>query len=127
MPAGDFFTPGDRWAIERAVRNAEADSGLGFSVCVSTSDGDSRGYAERLHSELADSARAVLVLVDPVARRLEIVTGADARRRLDDAEVGLAALSMQTAFAAGDFTGGLAAGVQQLGEHARRPPTLHAD
>ena len=38
----------------------------------------------------------VLVLVDPAAKLLEIVTGAEARRVLDDAEVELAALTMQT-------------------------------
>jgi uncharacterized membrane protein YgcG len=67
----------------------------------------------------------VLVLVDPAARIVEIVTGADARRDLDDAEVKLAALSMQTAFAAGDLVGGITGGVLQLAEHARRPTLLH--
>jgi uncharacterized membrane protein YgcG len=62
-----------------------------------------------------------------VARRLEIVTGAGVRRSLEDSEVGLAALAMQTSFAAGDFVGGITQGLQQLAEHARRPRTLHFD
>ena len=127
MPAGELLTPGDRAAIERAVRHAESSSGFDFSVYVGSDDGDARARAEELHAQLPDSARAVLVLVDPVARLLEIVTGSDVRLRLDDAEVGLAALSMQTAFAAGDFSGGIATGLQQLADHARRPPTLHTD
>jgi uncharacterized membrane protein YgcG len=128
VPAGELLTPTDRVAIERAVRNAETACGFDFSVYVGSSDGDdARARAEDLHAQLPDAARAVLVLVDPVARLLEIVTGSDVRRRVDDAEVGLVALSMQTAFAAGDFAGGIATGVQQLADHARRPPTLHAD
>ena len=127
MPAGELFTSGDRAAIERAVRNAEVSCGFDFSVYVGSSHGDARAYAERLHGRLAEPARSVLVMVDPVARLLEIVTGAEVRRCLDDAEVGLAALNMQTAFAAGDFAGGIATGLQQLADHARRPPMLHAD
>ena len=127
MHAGDLLTPSDRAAIERAVRNAEGSCGFDFSVYVGSADGDVRLHAERLHSQVPDPSRSVLVLVDPVARQLEIVTGSAVRRQLDDAEVGLAALSMQTAFAAGDFAGGIAAGVQQLGDHARRPPMLHLD
>jgi uncharacterized membrane protein YgcG len=127
VPAGDLLTAADRAAIERAVRNAEESCGYDFSVYVGASDGDPRSHAERLHSQLAEPSRAVLVLVDPVARLLEIVTGAEVRRQLDDPEVGLAALNMQTAFAAGDFAGGIATGLQQLADHARRPPMLHMD
>jgi uncharacterized membrane protein YgcG len=66
------------------------------------------------------------VLVDPTAHLLEIVTGTEAHRVLDDAEVKLAALTMQTAFATGDLVGGITRGVQQLAEHARRPQLRHA-
>ena len=38
-------------------------------------------------------------MVDPAARLLEIVTGADVRRDLTDAEVELAVLQMQSSFA----------------------------
>jgi len=127
VPAGELLTPTDRATIRRAVRNAETSSGFEFSVYVGSSDGEPRAHAEGLHAQLAQPERAVLVLVDPVARLLEIVTGSHVRRQLDDAEVGLAALSMQTAFAAGDFAGGISGGLQQLADHARRPPMLHTD
>jgi hypothetical protein len=125
--AGELLTPSDQAAIERAVRNAETSSGFGFSVYIGSADGPTRTHAEGLHAQLAAPRRSVLVFVDPVARQLEVVTGAEVRRQLDDAEVGLAALSMQTAFAAGDFAGGIATGLLQLADHARRPPILHAD
>jgi uncharacterized membrane protein YgcG len=124
---GEFLTPTDRRAIARAVRNAEAQADCLFSVLIDEAPGDTRAFAEQLHARLERPAASVLVLVDPVARQLEIVTGAAVRRYLDDSEVALAALAMQTSFAAGDFVGGITQGLQQLAEHARRPRTLHVD
>ena len=70
--------------------------------------------------------RSVLVLVDPEARVIEVVTGAEVRRTLSDAPSGSGVLQMQAAFAAGDLVGGLKSGVAVLAEHARAPQTLHA-
>jgi uncharacterized membrane protein YgcG len=120
-----MLTPDERRRLERAVRNAEAFSGLTFSVFVGIAEEDARAYAERLHGVLEDPARSVLVLCDPEFHVLEIVTGSEARRWLTDAECGLAAATMQTSFVVGDIIGGLVAGVQQLGEAARHPRTLH--
>ena len=127
MPAGDAFTPDQLYDIERAVRHAEAASGLHFSVYVGGADSETRPFAVELLNELEDPDRSVLVYVDPAGRRLEIVTGATAKRQLSDHAAGLAALSMQTSFAAGDLTGGLVTGVQQLGDHAHQAPLLHAN
>jgi hypothetical protein len=70
VPAGDSFTPSQREWLERAVRNAEAASGLTFSLFVGVSEEDSRGYAERLHGALADPDHSVLVMCDPEFHRL---------------------------------------------------------
>lgn len=126
MPAGDAFTPDQLYDIERAVRQAEEVSGLRFSVYVGGADEETRPFAQELLNELADPDHSVLVYVDPAGRRLEIVTGSQAKRRLSDTSAGLAALTMQTSFATGDLTGGLVTGVQQLGEHAHQAPLLHA-
>ena len=126
VPAGDSITPSQREWIKRAVRNAETASGLTFSVFIGVAEEDSRAYAERLHRSLTDPDHSVLVMCDPEFRRLEIVTGKDARRVLSDLECRLAAAAMQTSFAGGDIVGGLTAGIQQLGEAARQPRTLHA-
>ena len=125
VPAGDPFTPAQLDRLARAQRNAERASGLVFSVFVGVSEEDSRAYAERLHSALDDPDRSVLVMCDPGFRTLEIVTGTHVRRVLDDVECRLAAASMRSSFVAGDIVGGLATGVQQLGEAARQPRTLH--
>ena len=125
VPAGDSFTPSQREWIKRAVRNAEIASGLKFLVFVGVSEDDSRAYAERLHKSLTDPDHSVLVMCDPEFHKLEIVTGKQARRTLSDLECRLAAAAMQTSFAGGDIVGGLAAGIQQLGEAAHQPKTLH--
>jgi uncharacterized membrane protein YgcG len=125
VPAGDLFTPSQLEWIKRAVRNAETLSGLTFSVFVGISEEDSRAYAERLHKALTDPDHSVLVMCDLEFRKLEIVTGIEARRVLTDLECRLAAAAMLTSFAGGDIVGGLTAGIQQLGEAAHQPKTLH--
>jgi uncharacterized membrane protein YgcG len=126
VPAGDAFSPQERHDIDRAIRDAETVSRYEFSVFVGSSEGETRPFAERLHATLTAPERSVLVMVDPSARILEIVTGAEVCRDLDDGEVHLAALAMQTAFAAGDLVGGITRGVTMLADHARRPRMLHA-
>jgi len=128
VPAGEAFSTRQQAEIARAVRLAEKDGGPRFSVYVGGLGDDTRSQAERLHAALGADARfAVLVAVDPGARRLEIVTGAEARRRLDDRSCALAAASMTSAFLAGDLAGGIVHGVQMLADHARVPRTLHRD
>ena len=56
--------------------------------------------------------------VSPNQRVLEIVTGAEARKRLPDRSAKLAALSMAAAFGGGDLAGGIVTGLAQLAEHA---------
>jgi uncharacterized membrane protein YgcG len=127
VAGGEAFTAAERHEIDKAIRDAETLSRLEFSVFVGRSEGETRPFAERLHAALTAPDRSVLVLVDPAARLLEIVTGLEAHRVLDDAQVKLAALTMQTAFAAGDLAGGITRGVLQLAEHARRPMLRHGE
>jgi uncharacterized membrane protein YgcG len=127
VAGGEAFTPSQRHQIDKAIRDAEQMSRYEFSVYVGASEGETRPFAERLHAALAAPDRSVLVMVDPAARIVEVVTGAEPRRDLADAEVKLAILAMQSAFAAGDLVGGIVAGVHQLAEHARRPTLKHQD
>jgi uncharacterized membrane protein YgcG len=118
VAAGEL-SHGDRFEVDRAIRAAEQSCRFEFSVFVGRSQGDPRTFAERLHSATVAPDRSVLVLVDPAARRLEVVTGEVVRRRLTDDEVRLSVLQMQSAFAEGDLVGGLTHGIAQLAEHAR--------
>ncbi|MGZ6753647.1 MAG: DUF5130 family protein, partial [Nocardioides sp.] len=106
MPAGEF-TSAERFTLDEAIRKAELLSRVEFSVFVGTSEGDTRAFATQLHNTLVAPSRSILVMVDPTARALEIVTGGYVRRTLSDAEVELAATQMRSLFAEGDLVGGL--------------------
>ena len=126
MPAGEPFSARQADAIGRALEQAEQASGLDFSVYVGEVEGDLRELGRRLLGALgARAERAVLVVVDPTARRLEVLTGQVAAYHLDDRATALGALSMTTSFSAGDLTGGIVDGLRTLAEHARQPRTLH--
>ncbi len=125
MAAGDHFTNAERFALDEAIRKAEQLSRAEFSVFVGHAEDDPRAFATRLHNSLVAPARSILIMVDPDQRALEIVTGGYVRRTLTDSEVELAALAMQSDFAAGDLVGGLKRGIQMLADHARSPETLH--
>lgn len=115
------FTTRQLLRLDDALRLADQSTGLVFSVYVGDLDDPARGDAEKLHSQLADPDRSVLVAVSPNQRVLEIVTGADARRRLPDRDCKLAALSMAASFSGGDLTGGIVSGLAQLADHAGKP------
>ena len=126
MAAGEL-TESDRLALDRTIRLAEQSCRFEFSVYVGPAEGDdTRAWATRLHNRLVVPSRSVLVLVDPVGRAIEVVTGGDVRRHLTDAEVELAVLAMSSEFAAGNLLAGLQRGIMMLAEHARPQNTLHA-
>ncbi len=128
VPAGEAFSERQYDDIIRAIRLARRQSELPVSVYVGTLEGDTRGQALRLHGALgAAASETVLIAVDPGARRVEIVTGSDVRRRLDDRSAGLAAIAMTSAFQAGDLAGGIVSGIRSLAEHAQVPKSLHTE
>ncbi len=124
MAVGDFSSAQEA-EIDRAIRAAEMTCRFEFSVFVGATPRESYPYAQRLHAALASPARSVLILVDPAARQLEVITGAVVRRSLSDEAVRFAVAGMESAFAAGDLVGGIKHGVGQLAESARKPVTLH--
>jgi hypothetical protein len=126
VASGDGFSADQRYDLDRAIRAAETVSRYEFSVYVGPSDVEGRPFAERLHASLVAPARSVLIMVDPSARLLEIVTGSVVRRDLSDESVRLAVVAMESAFAEGDLVGGIKRGLAQLADAARKPATLHA-
>lgn len=121
------FTAAQRVSLDQAIRAAEQVSRFEFSVFVGTAEGEPRAFAERLHSSLSTPSRSVLIMVDPMARLVEVVTGAEVRRVLTDHEVALAVLEMQSEFASGDLLRGLRRGTSMLAMASRAPRTLHAE
>ena len=112
------FTTRQLLRLDKALRTADSSTGLTFSVYVGDLAEPARDTAERLHRQLTSPADAVLIAVSPGQRRLEIVTGAQARKRLSDRDAKLAALSMVAAFGGGDLAGGIILGLDQLVTHA---------
>ena len=127
VPAGDPFSSAEHYALDQAIRKAEQECRFEFSVFVGNAEGDPRAFATRLHNTLVAPARSVLIMLDPTAHYLEIVTGGVVRRTLTDRQVELVAIAMQSAFAEGDLVDGLRRGIAMLAEHARTPQTLHAE
>jgi uncharacterized membrane protein YgcG len=112
------FTTRQLLRLDEALRTADNATGLQFSVYVGELEEPPRAQAEKLHGQLDDPARAVLIAVCPNLRVLEIVTGPLARRVLPDRDCKLAAMSMTAAFGGGDLAGGLVTGIAQLANHA---------
>jgi hypothetical protein len=125
VASGEGFSSDQRFEIDRAIRAAETVCRYEFSVYVGAADGEAGPFARRLHASLIAPARSILVMVDPAARLLEIVTGSVVRRDLPDDAVRLAAVAMESAFAEGDLVGGIKRGLAQLADAARKPATLH--
>jgi uncharacterized membrane protein YgcG len=121
------FNAHERFQIDEAIRKAEQVSRYEFSVFVGRAGDDARAFATQLHNSLVAPARSILIMLDPAARALEVVTGGYVRRTLSDQEVELTTLQMQSLFAEGDLVGGLKRGIQMLADHARAPDTLHAE
>jgi hypothetical protein len=121
------FTASQRVTIDQAIRAAEQVSRYEFSVFVGAAEGEPRAFAEHLHASLSTPARSVLVMVDPAARVVEVVTGSDVRRDLTDHEAALAVLEMRGDFSHGDLVLGLRRGLSMLAMAARAPRTLHAE
>lgn len=114
------FTTRQLLRLDEALRVADRSTGLTFSVYLGDLEEPVRAHAEKLHSQLADPDRSVMIAVSPNQRVLEIVTGAEARKRILDRDAKLAALSMVAAFGGGDLAGGIISGLDQLATHAGR-------
>jgi uncharacterized membrane protein len=123
---GESLSFADRRQIDAALATAKRFSDLDFDAYLGPAGDDAREHALALHGHLARPEQSVLVLCDPDARALEIVTGQATRQYLDDAACRLAVATMTSSFLAGDLVGGLVRGIQQLGEAAHHPQTLHA-
>lgn len=109
--------------VEDTIQAIRNQNGLDVTVLVGDLDltdvGDFRKGAELLHDALGERAPgAVLIVVAPGQRKVEIVTGEWARGRVPDRVCALAVLSMTTAFGGADLGGGLVDGLRQIADAA---------
>ncbi|SDT68274.1 DUF5130 family protein [Actinoplanes derwentensis] len=114
------FTTRQLLRLDEALRIADQATGLQFSIYLGPLEEPLRESAEKLHAQTRQPERSVLMAVSPDQRKLEIITGSEARKRITDRDAKLAGLSMAASFAGGDLAGGLMIGIDQLATHAGR-------
>jgi len=131
-PGGEQgLTPRQQERIQTAIETCRQDNGLDISVMVGDLElpdlTQFRAAAGRLHAALGErSQNAVLVVVAPGQRQVEVVTGPGIRRRVPDRVCALAVLSMTTSFSGGDLTGGIVDGLRQVADAAGRREAIAA-
>jgi uncharacterized membrane protein YgcG len=97
------------------VDQAEETTGLQFCVYLGRTSEDSRAHAEQLFVDTGLHTRpAVLILVAPPQRRVEIVTAPAVREWASDEACARVVDEMTARFAAGDLAGGIITGVESL-------------
>jgi uncharacterized membrane protein YgcG len=125
--------PRSQARIQDAIETCRRENGLDISVLVGDLVLDDvsqfQAGAQRLHAALGSrSTTAVLIVVAPGQRQVEVVTGPGIRRRVPDRVCALAVLSMTTAFGGGDLAGGIVDAIRQIADAAGRrdglPPLL---
>lgn len=126
VAGGEPFSPQQLAHIEKAIELASEQSGLQFAAYVGPLT-DGRDSAARMHADMPEASRSVLVAVDPDARTVDVLTGPDARRWLGDDQCQLAILTMSSRFTVGDIPGGLHDGIVVMGEQAMHPVELFED
>jgi hypothetical protein len=129
VAAGEAFTREQHERIERARRGAQSQTGIRFWLRVGEVDGNFRLAAEHWLANLIDSPHdeAVLLVVAPGARRVDVMTTQFAKRRITDQAAGLAVLTMTSAFAVGDLIGGIVNGLRQLSDAAGQPRAVEGE
>ena len=129
MAAGEGLTARQQERIEQAVESARTENGLDISVLVGDLELEDlshfRAACERLHAALGErSASAVLFVIAPGQRKVEVVTGPAVRRRVPDRVSALAVLAMTSAFRGGDLPGGIVDAIRQVADAAGRRKSL---
>lgn len=109
--------------LDDVIREAELFTGLRFSVYLGDLGENTRATADSLLSGLAaDAPSAVLLAVSPGQRAVEVVTGAEAGRRITDRAARLAVLAVVASCSDGDIPGALVTGVRILADQAGTLP-----
>ena len=112
-----------RRRVERAVDEAENLTGLQLCIYLGSVEGeaDLRKHAESVFVNAGMHARpAVLLLVAPPQRKVEVVTAPAVRERIPDEAAAEAVTAMVERFRDGDLSGGLIAGIEHLAAAAGR-------
>jgi hypothetical protein len=109
--------------LDDVLREAERFTGLRFSAYLGDLGSNTAVSAESLLAGLgADAPAAVLLAVSPGQRVVEVVTGAEAARRVTDRAARLAVLAVVSSCTDGDIAGALVTGIRILADQAGTLP-----
>ena len=125
------LSPRQQERIATAIDTCRQDNGLDVSALVGDLEisdlSQFRAAAEKLHAALGErSHSAVLIVVAPGQRKVEVVTGPGVRRRVPDRVAALAVMSMASDFGGGNLAGGIVNGLRQIADSAGRRDPLPA-
>jgi uncharacterized membrane protein YgcG len=113
------LTRRERRTVDGAVKAAETSTGLQFCVYLGPGQEDARTQAEALFVAAGLHERpAVLLLVAPDHRRVEVVTAPAIRERLTDEACSRVITEMTPFFADKRYVDGLVTGIQRLAAEA---------
>lgn len=109
------LTSGQRRRVVRSVRHAERATGAQFCVYLGPTSDDPRAHAHAMFEEAGLHTRpAILLLVSPEGRRVEVVTSAETQDRVSDLTCAEAVSEMTRFFGRSDLAGGIVAGIERL-------------
>jgi hypothetical protein len=122
-PVASALTSTQLELLDDVMREAELFTGLRFSVYLGDLGENTRATADSLLSGLgADAPSAVVLAVSPGQRVVEVVTGAEAARRITDRAARLAVLAVVASCSDADIPGALVTGVRILADQAGTLP-----
>ncbi|MDQ3404420.1 MAG: DUF5130 domain-containing protein [Actinomycetota bacterium] len=116
------FSPVQLTRLDEALTLSARSTGLSYSIYLGALGENPRERAEELHTSIGStSSESVLIAVSPGQRKVEIVTGDEAARRIPSRGCNLAVMSMVASFKEGDLTGGLVSALRMLSDQAGKP------
>jgi hypothetical protein len=114
MGRSSSFADEERRALDVVIRTVEQRTRWELSVFVGPFGDDGRPFAHTLHAAMVAPDVSVVLAVDPMARRAEIVTGASVRRHLDDVAVTASLASATPLWARGNVAAGISQCLSRL-------------
>lgn len=101
--------------VVHSVKDAERVTGAQFCVYLGPTSDDPRAHANAMFQEAGLHTRpAILLLVSPEGRRVEVVTSPETRSRVSDQTCSEVVAEMTGFFGRSDIVGGIVAGIERL-------------
>lgn len=109
------LTRGQHRRVVRSVKHAERVTGAQFCVYLGPTSDDPRAHAHAMFQQAGLHTRpAILLLVSPQGRRVEVVTSPETRSRVSDLTCSEVVAEMTGFFGRSDIVGGIVAGIESL-------------